>query len=84
MNADYCRKALEKVGNPNTLVNLLSKRVRQLNSAGGASTRPLIADAGNLGAADIALREIIEDKITFEAVPAAPTPEVHLKRKRRG
>jgi len=84
LNADYCRKALEKVGNPNTLVNLLSKRVRQLNSAGGAGTWPLVTDAGNLGAADIALREIIEDKITFEAVPEAPAPEVHLKRKRRG
>ncbi len=84
MNADYYRKALEKVGNPNTLVNLLSKRVRQLNSAGGAGSRPLIADASNLGAADIALREIIEDKISFEAVPEAPAPEVHIKRKRRG
>jgi len=83
LNADYCRKALEKVGNPNTLVNLLSKRVRQLNSAGGAGTRPLIADTGNLGAADIALREIIEDKISFEALPEAPVPEAHLKRKRR-
>src|SRR2546421_206208 len=33
-------------------------------AAGGAS-RPLILDVGNLGAADIALREIIEDKIGF-------------------
>lgn len=29
-------------------------------------SRPLLADPGHLGAADIALREIIEDKIGFE------------------
>ena len=29
-------------------------------------SRPLVADVGNLGAADIALLEIIEDKISFE------------------
>ena len=29
-------------------------------------SRPLINDVGNMGAADIALREIIEEKIGFE------------------
>ena len=29
---DALKKALEKVGNPNILVNLISRRVRQLNS----------------------------------------------------
>jgi DNA-directed RNA polymerase subunit K/omega len=57
---------LEKVGNPNVLVNLVSRRVRQLNSGGGAMSRPLISDPGNLGAADVALREIIEEKIGFD------------------
>jgi DNA-directed RNA polymerase subunit omega len=71
VNAELCRKALEKVGNPNILVNLVSRRVRQLNSGGGGLSRPLVADVGNLGAADIALREIIEDKIGFEL----PEPE---------
>lgn len=66
MNADLTRKALERIGNPNVLVNLVSRRVRQLNSGAGAMSRPLIADPGNLGAADIALREIIEDKIGFD------------------
>ena len=60
------QKAAEKVGNPNVLVNLISRRVRQLNSGGGGLNRPLIADTGNLGAADIALREILEDKIGWE------------------
>ncbi len=63
MNSEFCRLALAKVGNPNVLVNLISRRVRQLNSGGGASSRPLIAETGGLGAADIALLEIIEDKM---------------------
>jgi len=66
LNAELTKQALEKVGNPNVLVNLVSRRVRQLNSGGGAISRPLVADTANLGAADIALLEIIEDKIGFE------------------
>jgi DNA-directed RNA polymerase subunit omega len=66
LNAELTKKALEKVGNPNILVNLVSRRVRQLNSGGGAMSRPLVADVGNLGAGDIALLEIIEEKIGFD------------------
>jgi len=74
---------MEKVGNPNVLINIVSRRVRQLNAGGGGMGRPLIADATHLGAADIALREIIEDKIEWELpeleVLQRPTPK---KRKR--
>ncbi len=66
MNAELTRKALEKVGNPNILVNLISRRVRQLTSGAGKMSRPLVADTGHLGAADIALLEIVEDKMAFE------------------
>jgi DNA-directed RNA polymerase subunit omega len=66
MNAELVKKALEKVLNPNVLVNLVSRRVRQLNAGGGGASNPMVADVVNLGAADIALREIIEDKIGFE------------------
>lgn len=66
MNAELTKKALEKVGNPNVLVNLISRRVRQLNSGAGAMSRPLVSEVGHLGAADIALREIIEEKVGFE------------------
>ena len=66
MNAELTKKALEKVGNPNVLVNLISRRVRQLNAGSGALSRPLVAETGNMGAADIALLEIIEDKVGFE------------------
>ena len=66
MNATLVKKALEKVLNPNVLVNLVSQRVRQLNYGGGGKGRPLVADIANLSAADIALREIIEGKMGFD------------------
>ncbi|MFN3410324.1 MAG: DNA-directed RNA polymerase subunit omega [Limisphaerales bacterium] len=82
MNAELQKKALEKVGNPLTLINLVARRVRQLNAGGGAMSRPLIDDYQTLGAADIALREIIEDKITFER-PAELEGATAAPRKRR-
>jgi DNA-directed RNA polymerase subunit omega len=66
MNATLVKQALEKVLNPNILVNLVSQRVRQLNAGGGGRNRPLLADVGNMGAADIALSEIIEGKMGFD------------------
>jgi len=66
MNAELAKKAAEKVGNPNVLINLISRRVRQLNSGGGGLSRPLVDAPASQGVADIALREIIEDKIGWE------------------
>lgn len=66
MNATLTQKALQIVLNPNVLVNMVSQRVRQLNSGGGGRSQPLVGDIGNLGAADIALREIIEGKMGFD------------------
>ena len=84
MNAELCKRANEKVGNPNVLVNIVSRRVRQLNSGGGGLSRPLIDNVGSLGAADIALREILEDKIGWELpeIVALIRP-VNKKRKKR-
>jgi DNA-directed RNA polymerase subunit omega len=73
MNAELVKLALEKVGNANVLVNLVSRRVRQLNSGGGGLSRPLVLHTENLGAADIALREIIEDKMGWEMPHIAET-----------
>jgi DNA-directed RNA polymerase subunit omega len=68
LNSEICKKALEKVGNPNILVNLISRRVRQLTGAGGAGGRPLIAETAGLGHADIALLELVEGKMDYEIV----------------
>ena len=62
MNADLCNQAEELVGNPNVLVNIISTRVRQLNNSG---SRPLI-DSPLLGAADLALTEVVEGKMDYE------------------
>ncbi len=66
MNAELLKRALLVVLDPHVLVNLVSRRVRQLNGGYGAMSRSLLADAANLGAADIALLEIIEGKIGFD------------------
>jgi DNA-directed RNA polymerase subunit K/omega len=83
MNAELVKQALEKVGSINVLINIVSQRVCQLNYGGGAASRPLVADTANLGLADIALREIIEEKIGWE-IPEliALTRPVVKKRKR--
>ena len=83
MNAEFVKKALEKVGNPNVLVNLISRCVRQLNSGSGALSRPLVADTGNLGAADIALLEIIEDKVGFEMPEASELTRPTAKKRKK-
>jgi len=62
MNADLIKQASQIVENPHVLINLVSRRVRQLS----AGARPFLSDIGNLGMADIALTEIIEEKIGFE------------------
>jgi len=83
MNPELLNQALEKVGNAKTLINLVSRRVRQLNSGGGGLSRPLISDAGTLGVADIALRELIEEKIGWEMPEMAETPKPALKRRKK-
>lgn len=72
MNPILVKMALEKVPNANVLVNLVSRRVRQLRFGEGTESQPLVADSGNLGAADIALREIIEDQMDFDMPELVP------------
>ena len=65
MNSEFCKKAAEKVGNPNVLVNLVSRRVRQLN----AGQRPMINPDGLfMSNMALALKEIAEGKLSAEIV----------------
>ena len=61
MNTELVEKALEVVTDEPLLINLVSKRVQQLNN--GRS--PLITVVERMGTADIALTEIIEGKIVI-------------------
>ncbi|MCS7090260.1 MAG: DNA-directed RNA polymerase subunit omega [Verrucomicrobiota bacterium] len=86
MNAELCKRASEKVGDPNILINVVSRRVRQLLSGSGGLSRPLVPNAENLSPVDIALLEIAEGKLVWEL----PEPEEPLavekprRRTRRG
>ena len=62
MNTELVEKALEVVTDEPLLINLVSKRVQQLNN--GRS--PLITVVQRMGTADIALTEIIEGKIVID------------------
>ena len=83
MNAELCKKAVEKVGNPNVLINIVSRRVRQLNAGGGGMGRPLIDAPVSMGMADIALREILEDKIGWELPEQAPAVRPAAKKRKK-
>lgn len=83
MNSDLCNQALLKVKNPNILVNMVSRRVRQLNAGGGGMGRPLVKDTVGLGAADIALREIVEGAIEYELLTPVPTPATGKRKKKK-
>ncbi len=59
MKSTLVDQAAKIVIDPQVLVNIVSQRVRQLNSG----RAPLIDALPSMGAADIALTEIIEGKI---------------------
>ncbi len=72
MNATYLEKAKERMPNIPLLVNVVSKRVRQLN----AGQRPLIKpDTPDMDHLDLALKEIAEGKLSAE-LGAFTTPGV--------
>ena len=83
MNAELCKKAVEKIGNPNVLVNLVSRRVRQLNAGGGGMGRPLIDNVGSMGLADIALREFLEGKIGCDLPEQTPAVRPAAKKRKK-
>lgn len=62
MRDDYLRAALKVIDEPNILVNVVSRRVKQLKRG----DRALVVSLEKLLPEDIALREIAEGKITYE------------------
>ena len=82
MNAELCKQAAEIVGNPHVLVNLISRRVRQLSSGGGVC-RPLVNVPDSMGLADIALTEIVEGKMGWELPPETPAVRLIPKKRRK-
>ena len=62
MRDDYIKEALKIISDPNILINVVSRRVKQLKRG----NRPLVESLEKLAPEDIALREVIEGKISYE------------------
>ena len=67
MRDDFIREALKVVSDPNILINVVSRRVKQLRRG----NRPLVESLEKLSAEDTALREVAEGKISYELATAA-------------
>jgi len=59
---DLIRKAQEVIPDPNILINVVSRRVKQLRYG----QKPLVESLERLTPEDTALREIAERKISYE------------------
>ena len=64
MTTQLLQEAAQVIPNQQTLINVVSKRVRQL----GLGHRPLIETAPRMSLTDIALKEIIAGKLTYESL----------------
>jgi len=67
MTSQLLEEALKTIPNSQVLVNVVSRRVRQLSQG----HRPLIETGPRASFSDIALQEIISGKLNFEAEPVA-------------
>ncbi|MDP9291713.1 MAG: DNA-directed RNA polymerase subunit omega [Verrucomicrobiota bacterium] len=69
MSSQLLEEASKIIQSPQVLINVVSRRVRQLSQG----HRPLVEVGPRMGLADIALREILDGKLTYEATtpPAA-------------
>ena len=66
MRNDYVLLASAVIPDPYILVNVVSCRVKQLRRG----SRPLVESLEKLSPEDIALREVIEGKISYEITHA--------------
>jgi DNA-directed RNA polymerase subunit omega len=62
MRDEYLKEAKAIIKDPNVLINVVSRRVKQLKRG----SRPLVESLEKLSLEDVALREVIEGKITYE------------------
>ena len=62
MNVQLLNQAKERINNVPLLINVISKRVRQLN----AGQRPMVKPDKNMPNMDVALMEVAEGKLTAE------------------
>jgi len=69
MQSHLLDEASKVITNPQILINVISRRVKQLT----AGHRPLVdVGAARMGFCDIALTEVINLKLSYELVPVVP------------
>ena len=68
MTTQLLQEAALVIPNQQLLINVVSRRVRQL----GLGHRPLVEATPRSSLTDIALREIIAGKLTYELTPETP------------
>jgi len=64
LREEYLKEANKVIPDAGLLINVVSRRVKQLRHG----NRPLVESLEKLDLEDIALREIIEGKISYETV----------------
>src|SRR5216117_3549125 len=64
MTTQLLQEAAQVIPNQQLLINVVSKRVRQL----GLGHRPMVETTPRMSLTDIALKEIVAGKLTYEAV----------------
>ena len=67
MTTQLLQEAAHVIPNQQLLINVVSKRVRQL----GLGHRPMVETTPRMSLTDIALKEIIAGKLTFEALESS-------------
>ena len=67
MTTQLLQEAAQVIPNQQLLINVVSKRVRQL----GLGHRPLVETTPRMSLTDIALKEIIAGKLTYESLEAS-------------
>src|SRR4051794_13609220 len=65
MTTQLLQEAAQVIPSQQLLINVVSKRVRQL----GLGHRPMVETTPRMSLTDIALKEIIAGKLTYEALP---------------
>ncbi len=73
MRDEYLQQAQAIIPDPNILINVVSRRVKQLRNG----MKPLVESLEKLNPEDVALREVIEGKITYELFDPASEEAGH-------
>lgn len=68
MTTQLLQEAAQVIPNQQLLINVVSKRVRQL----GLGHRPMVETTPRMSLTDIALKEIVAGKLAYEATDATP------------